>query len=1336
MVGIAMLGMSSGLADGMVRGTNTVALILLAILFVSFVIGGIYLVVRLFRKRSPTERPSQGAVNQANRKRLLSIWQRFLAPLPASVRVALSDYDHFLVFGDPGVGKSALISRRVDWQSQASQFLPSYTADPLLQIYLGSRCVIHEVSSTLLQSASREAHDGFRKLWKTSLPSAQIPTVLIVLKVSVLSTMSPDVLRQQAKLIRGKINLLTEIYGAPIHTRLCLTNMERISGYSEFSRFLHKNKIPLVLDAGGDAQSSLGAALQGYEKHLPRALTTMPVGPFEASIEILHSAQELMTPVRAFITALVEGAVTSVRPDVQAVYFFSLASDEEVGNPFDPVLAKGTRAPGFFTRIWRWFLALGIRPLHTLLSLLLLFGGAFPIWYLTHRHAHKVKLATDATEAFERSVRRAQESLSSPRESDVVRRSEREAAQALDHFRQDEQRFRLFRLLARKEKADAEQSFVEGLRQGYLRPALESGVRQRARDKILYALAALYAAKGTALGTLLDTQRSDFSETLSLPVDLLTDYVANSPVAWKDKALLLLPPIPTESAKYPVTDLRPWQEYVQTIAHAILQPSISNEQLENLRKKTLNLRETIERVRRASVLRRVYQMLAEETPLDMNKLFGGDAGVLLPEPWLVDNLTNLELLLRLIEESSAQSGKHRHMSLYQLLRYVNALSSGEEKRTGVSAIRSTLPQEPTHFAFPNGKILEISEQGWLDLLLRSRKRWLLSHHIHHVHQGGHSHSHTSRETCCRCVSERKRKRGECVPCDDAGKSSRDRSCRPSRHSHDMPPFSHEELRPRIAHLLSTGELPADDLGDEYNRTVFDHEVLPLVRELRRAVAESKALGPEDKIRLTHLVRNEIEGYADKYCKGLSRYYLSYHFHIRGSGHSVEDVHTALLDIVKPGSRFVAHVQTVAENAALSGLDDPFLKPLAVCLAEFEPLVRVVNPDLLKRRREKPNPEVPQKEKVTEKETQKTDTPPKSAGKGNDTVGNGPGNATVEGSDEKPKGLEPYLSTIAKLAESLDAPWGSHSKGDGKNPDGKTGLADRLGPLGKSALLMSQPSGSGDGSPLSEAEKFLDKAGIVGAFRKPFMDPFLAVYRRGEKDIATTLSDHWNKEALPKLQTLLQRFPFHASAEREVAPSELDVLNESSGSFFQDVRSFYEPAIVLQDGLYRPRRSSLGALPLPSELLKTVNQIAKLSRVLFDAKGGRQPLRLTIRGVQGKRAQEGAGVQPSVAFLRVGKNTFYGLNQRTTADSVSIEWWNQGAALVGIESTSSKSGRRHTQTLEVADSAWSLFRLLQKSTVENDGESTWRIHDEGAGEVQVIRFVIAPDPWLLFRVTSP
>ena len=275
----------------------------------------------LLRKRDQRELNASDCAEHHHPKRLLSIWQQFLAPLPPSVRVALPDYDHFIVLGDPGVGKSALITRRVDWQGQASQFLPSYTPDPLMQVYLGSRLVVQEISATLLQFTTRDVHEAFRRMWRASLPRGVPPLVVVVLKASVLSTASPDVIRQQAQLIRGKLNLLSELYGVPIQTRICLTHMERVRGYVEFARFLNKGRVPLVLDISGDAEGHGRRPQSGYEKHVPRALTSLPVARFEASVALLSSAETVLGPVRAFIAALVEGSVASARPDVKQVYF-------------------------------------------------------------------------------------------------------------------------------------------------------------------------------------------------------------------------------------------------------------------------------------------------------------------------------------------------------------------------------------------------------------------------------------------------------------------------------------------------------------------------------------------------------------------------------------------------------------------------------------------------------------------------------------------------------------------------------------------------------------------------------------------------------------------------------------------------------------------------------------------------------------------------------------------------------------------------------------------------------------------------------------------------------
>ena len=252
--------------------------------------------------------------------RLRNIWSSFLSRLPSAVRVAVPTYPHFVVFGNNAAGKSALIGRKVDWQGQTSQFVPSYTADPLMQVYLGSRTIVQEFSAIVQDATSRGINEALKRLWG-HIDVDQIPTVVIALQAPGLSSASPDQLRAQAQLLRGKINILAEACDASPRVRICLTFMDRVRGYTDLARFLNKEQIPLFLEVGAEPRSDLSTGLAALERHLPRALTTQPLTAFEGMLEFLRTADQLLAPTADFVSALVEGSVVSQRPEVQGVYF-------------------------------------------------------------------------------------------------------------------------------------------------------------------------------------------------------------------------------------------------------------------------------------------------------------------------------------------------------------------------------------------------------------------------------------------------------------------------------------------------------------------------------------------------------------------------------------------------------------------------------------------------------------------------------------------------------------------------------------------------------------------------------------------------------------------------------------------------------------------------------------------------------------------------------------------------------------------------------------------------------------------------------------------------------
>ena len=274
----------------------------------------------------------------------------------------------------------------------------------------------------------------------------------------------------------------------------------------------------------------------------------------------------------------------------------------------------------------------------------------------------------------------------------------------------------------------------------------------------------------------------------------------------------------------------------------------------------------------------------------------------------------------------------------------------------------------------------------------------------------------------------------------------------------------------------------------------------------------------------------------------------------------------------------------------------------------------------------------------------------------------------------------------------------------------------------------------DKAPYKQAEAFLDKAGIIGSLRRPFLAPFDVAYRRGVHDIERAVARHWQHETLSPISQILSRFPFNQGAEREVAPSELDLLNESSGSFWQDVHVLCAGPQRAVGSVSRAQRRR--ARCVAAEGHAEHAQSARSCRApCSTARASDSRCASVFRSVPGGITTPDNSAPPSAAFLQIGKVSVYGFNQRVTAEPLSIEWWNQGIALVGSERTAARSGRKHTETLEVADSAWSLFRLLQRPPSIREGVSTWRIlSDAGQGET-VIRFVLSPDPWPPFGFAS-
>ena len=76
----------------------------------------------------------------------MKVWKNFLKEIPSSFRRSLSQFKPIILLGGAGSGKSSLVEQYTDWRRQSEQFFLGHAQDPNLQVYLGSRVVIQELS--------------------------------------------------------------------------------------------------------------------------------------------------------------------------------------------------------------------------------------------------------------------------------------------------------------------------------------------------------------------------------------------------------------------------------------------------------------------------------------------------------------------------------------------------------------------------------------------------------------------------------------------------------------------------------------------------------------------------------------------------------------------------------------------------------------------------------------------------------------------------------------------------------------------------------------------------------------------------------------------------------------------------------------------------------------------------------------------------------------------------------------------------------------------------------------------------------------------------------------
>lgn len=1237
---------------------------------------------------------------QANRARdnkdaiapnaLRDIWDRFLSELPRSARAAIPNYPSFLVMGPASSGKSHLLRARIDWQEQTGQLVPSYTADPMLQIYIGSRALAIELSAPLLMSNQDATRTAVTKLYSAAFGHRN-PTVIFVVNIGALMRTDPDTLAHQGQSIRAKLNLLSKALRAPIETRLVLTNMEQLDGYTAFAKYLNHEKIPfeLPLHLVSHREGGLRELLKSYEQYLPHALINVNADQFRGIINFLHNAPRTLQLLEPLLQPLLQANAAYHTPHLERLYFHAGGKDEQLGNPFHLTrrseAGRGPR-PIISLAWWRGRTHLAVCAAVTATAFLILLS-------LVIRHGRKVHKSEDAAEAFEQAVERARNSLNPSTESAAVRASEQASSQLIGSLAASDEKWALYRMLYQDNKEETRAAHIETIRKGYLLPLLEKAAKLHQRDKLIYTLAVLYATKENSLGGLVSTQPGEFASTIGVPDSVIRDYLAFSEEPWQGSPTVLSTVrsgIRRERNDL-VTEISLWARYFDALERVFPLQKIAADDLKLLREGAEPLLVTIDAVHSGLALSRVFRMLSEEAPLgDLVKQLSIEDPTLAPPPWLRDQAVPMRAILKLVHDTTADQVRSGKLNLYQVLQLL----------TDVHSRRDSV-QENYSFEL-QGHTYQFNSREFLNLLMRSRNQLVVNSLFERKPSQPRRSSELSelermsRRMVKKCLKKcgrmcdadctipemkrysellRKQQQGDASSGEkdsdkgtERSSDSDDKGQKQSRHFRDSRRQPRAVLSPRLASLMGEkGTLSAAFAGS-YNKASFDRDIRPVLLKLDKALEATPELTQEERELLVRYVTSEAKSYARRYCDALLAQHRSYVF----PGGGVSSTHAELVAAVLPGGSLTNHLKTVADNTQLGDLSSTYLRPMGECMALFQPLARLMTP----------------------------------------------------GKDGAYPGLKPYADILGGIVKELDSGKPAVTPEDGKT----LGLNDILSPLGRIALQSLQESPS---APDKQVQQFLDAAGLAGPLSAPFVSPVHRVVRLGQSEIEHTLAEYWQSGLRPQVEPILDKFPFQRSAENTVDPHELDQLKPGDGPFWQAFRTKYGPVCLERGGDFVPRRFPTGAISLPSGMLALVNQLGKVSRTLFGKDGSRVPLDLRVRALP-LNATDGE-VPGTLSFLAAGKSVVYGVNSAPTPRPLQVSWWQPDPASVGLEYSTAEAGRKQTQSLEIGEVSWGFFRLLSRGQTSEPRLITWTLPGDGGRSPRSIKFEFVEDPWALLKV---
>ncbi|CAM4494291.1 type VI secretion IcmF C-terminal domain-containing protein [Corallococcus exiguus] len=1240
-----------------------------------------------WRKRQQRGPSLAGEQKPLGSGQLLAIRKQFLAKLPWRFRASVRDFPTLVVLGPAGSGKSDLIEAEVDWERQQRQFMPSYTDDPLLKMFLGPEVVVQELAAPVLEDDSRHARRALRRLWKATFGRRHVGRAVIVLKVNWLLETSPDEVKRVTQLLRGKVNLLSEVCQSPVETRLVLTHMDTLDGYADFAQLLRQNGVPLELTVPPPGrEGELGEALQPMEKYLALGLTSLAPDAFERLAAFYSRGGEAFAALGRFVSTLLEGGSLAYPLKLQRVYLSSGGAD---ARPTGALAVQADQPAELLVRDYRWT--------HLRRCAAILAVGCLPV-LLAYGHFYRLLLrAQDKLDAFQVTVQRLEDRNQSVSGS-VVESQTTDAVKAMEDLWGATRYWPPLAHSFTDEWEELRARLARSIRMSYLKPMLEKCQDQCRRcpslipgcqpapafasrgtratplipapsvddschletlcrpEQVLYTLGVLYASRNEALGqfvlrsvqgtnkkqlgwtteafglSLASTdQEHNWLEAMGLAEPMIANYVIASDKPFDENV-----PWTRWPFAWLTMDglLGPWRDHFMQ-----LQDTLAAKELDLARWRALaddreRLRALLAESAPYSSARKVMDLInASDAEPDASQLKG--VGSLLDSlDWLRQNRQTLEAILRMEDETDAALRAAARMTPAELLTRADGLfaPSDGDARYQVEVLRRDFVFRP----------MDVSRQ-LLDKTLRSLK--------------------------------------------ETGRT----------------PFNADSFNPRAGE--TTSEVATEGVGDDdteftsgtlpvvgkvLGKAAFEAQLAPLVDEFTERLAKS-SLSREEAVERATFVQGKVQTFAKRYGQDLYATYRGYRFRTTPRGSLSSDLSVLL----QPSSPLEAMLRDVATRAGVGPLESEYYAPMRDAVAPFKPIVQLMTPD-----------------------------------KSGAIVELAAYTTLVSQLQQELSGVKP---AAAKPAAPKD-PAAPGAAGATASSAGSQ-LAEMLSPVGRVALSMLLEE---EDSYLRRVDAWLDQHGLVGEFRQPFRQPFIVVRNRGRAELERVIAEQWTYQARRTLDPLVKRYPFNPSASQEVDPVELEVLRRKDGAFWGFVTQVLAPVVEERGTDWSVRYPLKSRLLLPPRMLSALGQLGRLSKLLWDDEGKARPIAMQVRPLPLPTAPTPDSFV-TLSFLKCGGAASFGFNQRPAWGEFPLSWWSPQPSSIGVELRSPQRDGKRYRSMEMSESSWNCFRLLESATLTDQSNVVWVLPGRGLAaneKVLEISFGLRGEPWAPFRGVVP